>query len=189
MRILEVIERIFSLCLALLVGFALIQQACNVEIPGLSWESGARLLSALEKSQAGPMGVASLGFLFCLMALVIVWELHRRSRREELWSAATDVGRIGITSEAIQQLVLKTCTQWPVIVQAKPAVRITRGRVEVRCSVKALEVPELSTSDLCRQVQEAIRTCVTETLGISDIASIHVTVTRMELRPLRQEEA
>jgi len=181
MRFTEAIERVLSLILVWFVAVSLLHYAIQPDRPEM-WDSAiAALFARTGDAQMGYLFLTGLALLYSLVGIKILLDLWRGLRPPELWSMQTEAGRIGVTCDAVKQLIVHYCNALPVVVQAKPSVSVIRGQLVVRCAVKALHRSKESTTEICQQVQKAVRECITGILGISDIASVHVTVTKIDL--------
>ena len=181
MRFTEAIERVLSLIVVWFVAVSLLHYAIQLDRPEM-WDAAiGALFARVGDAQTGYLILTGIALLYSLVGIKILLDLWRGLRPPELWSMETDSGRIGVTCDAVKQLIVHYCNALPVVVQAKPSVSVIRGQLVVRCAVKALHRSEESTTEICQQVQQAVRNCITGILGISDIASVHVTVTKIDL--------
>jgi len=182
MRWTEAIERILSLVLVWFVAVSLLHYAIQPDRPEMWVYALTLLFTAIADPQTTYLVLTGIALLYILVGLKILLDLWRGFRSPELWSMQTESGRIGVTCDAVKQLIVHYCNALPVVVQTQPSVSVVRGQLVVRLAVKAKHISNRSTTEICKQVQAAGRDCITGILGISDIASVHVTVTKVEVQ-------
>lgn len=135
-------------------------------------DAWALLLDELKTRQVEAIFV-SVG----LLLLVLLYALTAFRLPERQQYLAYDIeggGSVSISLKAVQDFLSRLSGEFAAVHQLDPALRIRNGAVEVQMDVKVksgAQIPEL-----CRMLQERVRSTLREKVGISDVRDVRVRV-------------
>jgi len=133
-----------------------------------SWEELSSGFAA-NRLRIGCSAVAML----CLVAMYALSAIPR-GRRERYLSFDSEGGTVSISSAAICDYVAKLTQEFPSVVKLSPSVVPKKNMIDVTVDLRVKAGP--SIHEVCELMQQRVRECLTNGLGISQIGQVVVSV-------------
>ena len=122
--------------------------------------------------------LAGSGALLALLLLVLSRWLgwcHNRRRQGDYITYQGDGGEVRVSVRAVKDLIERTVASSTCVVSVVPEVYTgRRGLLAVEVFLRVTS--EAAVPELCRTLQERIAACLSERLGMQDVAAIRVSV-------------
>ena len=170
----------FSILVLLIVGLLLIMFYIS---PQFSIEGAHK---ALEEFHTDRMALGCTGALFVLLSIIQICVSCFRLRKEQVFSFENSNGRVKVAFSAIEGFVKRRGLEIKEIKDLIPKVYITKNGLQIKSKVilkSDVDIPS-STSKL----QETIKNYVGDVLGIKDLTSIEIYVTKIAKSEVKRTE-
>ena len=147
--------------------------ACTLSVvwaarPGNSWEDLAQsVANGRVEWSAGAVALLCLIAIFALSAIP-------REKRERYLSFDSEGGTVSISTAAICDYIAKLIQEFPSVVRLSPRVVPKRNIIDIGVDLRVKAGPNIH--EMCELMQQRVRECVTNGLGISQIGRIEVSV-------------
>lgn len=149
----------------LLLGGAWLVHAAwqdDVWMRSLNWVAKHRLWTL--------SGLAAGWWLVVLFALTG----HRRGRGETVVSLNTETGSISVSTRALEDYLARLSGEFAAVLELKPNVSAEGADITVMLDTRIrsnTQIPEL-----CRMLQERVRHCIRDEMGLTDPRDVRVNV-------------
>lgn len=162
-----------------LLLFVLILSAAGLAVYAAAmpwaWE---RALELLRGFRIEVMGAGSaMALLVILFALTGI----RKAKKEDVISFETEGGVVSISIRAVRDFIVRLGDEFAAILSLEPRIRAPGSSIDIDLDVKVqagTQIPEL-----CKMLQERLRTMMKENLGLSDVRNVKVHVREIVARP------
>lgn len=164
MSILHRCIRLFALALLLSVGIALLTLSLSPRNWQVltDWVTDGRI-------DAIWVGLATLAFALLFGLTGIRLKPAARFLRLE-----GENGPVNISTQAIADYVLKTGSEFPMIVKMKPVITAGRRSIDVLIELRVKAGPKIQ--ETCERLQQRIRESIRNELGITQIRRVEVSI-------------
>jgi uncharacterized alkaline shock family protein YloU len=126
------------------------------------WVAGGRLVLV-----CGALGLVCLIAVYGLSAIP-------RGKRERYLSFDSEGGTVSISSAAICDYVAKLSQEFPSVMKLSPSVVPRKNMIDITVDLRVKAGP--SIHEVCELMQQRVRECLTNGLGISQIGQVVVSV-------------
>lgn len=113
------------------------------------------------------------GVIICLMLLYVLTGLNLPGKIQYL-AYDNEGGAVSISLKAVEGFLARLSGEFAAVVSLSPRLRLIVNQVDVQLDIRVkagAQIPEL-----CKMLQDAVRTTLREKVGISDIREVRVRV-------------
>ena len=173
----------FSVLVFLIVGLLLVMFYIS---PQLFIEYSYRALEEFHTDKNIRMTLGSTGALFVLLSIIQICASCFRMRKEQVFSFENSNGKVKVAFSAIEGFVRRRGLEIKEIKDLIPKVYITKNGLQIKSKVilkSDVDIPS-STSKL----QETIKNYVGDVLGINELTSVEIYVTKIAKTEIKKTE-
>ncbi len=173
----------FSVLVLLIVGLLLVMFYIS---PQFFIKDGYKALEGFHADENIMMALGSVGVLFVFLSIIQICVSCFRLRKEKVFSFENSNGRVKVAFSAIEGFVKRRGLEIKEIKDLIPKVYITKNGLQIRTKVilkSDVDIPS-STSKL----QDSIKNYVGDVLGIKDLTSVEIYVTKIAKSEVKRAE-
>lgn len=173
----------FSILVLLIVGLLLVMFYIS---PQFFIEGAYQALEELHADKDIKMALGCTGALFALLSIIQICISCFRIRKEKVFSFENSNGKVKVAFSAIEGFVKRRGLEIKEIKDLIPKVYITKNGLQIKSKVilkSDVDIPS-STSKL----QETIKNYVGDVLGIKELTSIEIYVTKIAKSEVKRAE-
>ncbi|MBU0478871.1 alkaline shock response membrane anchor protein AmaP [bacterium] len=173
----------FSILVLLIVGLLLVMFYIS---PQVFIEDGYKALGEFYADKDIKMAIGCTGALFVLLSIIQICVSCFRLRKEQAFSFENSNGKVKVAFSAIEGFVRRRGLEIKEIKDLIPKVYITKNGLQIKSKVilkSDVDIPS-STSKL----QESIKNYVGDVLGIKDLTSVEIYVTKIAKSEVKRDE-
>lgn len=123
----------------------------------------------------------SAGVAVILVALaVFVWS-SGTGRESAHFNFNTDLGGVGISLPALEQFITRQAKALPMVESVKPRVTTSADGKRLRLSLETSVIATGSIKNITETVQEAVVSAIREGLGLTEVETVDVDVTKISM--------